>query len=135
MKCSRLPMLLPFLCDASPLSTHPEASQTIFSLFDDLKTYLSDQSVATAAKYMLSHSNFLDRSNLLSCEQLFVKISPGDICFIDFGCAYRNEAGYQHFGIILSIVHSKAFVVPMTSNPRPSRKLSTRFCCRAGNDT
>jgi hypothetical protein len=117
MKCSRLPMLLPFLCDASPLSTHPEASQTIFSLFDDLKTYLSDQSVATAAKYMLSHSNFLDRSNLLSCEQLFVKISPGDICFIDFGCAYRNEAGYQHFGIILSIVHSKAFVVPMTSNP------------------
>ncbi len=117
MKCSRLPLLLPFLSDASLLSTRPEASRTIFSLFDDLKNYLSDQSVSTAAKYMLSHSNFLDRSNLLSCEQMFVRVSPGDICFIDFGCAYRNEAGYQHFGIIMSIVHSKAFVVPMTSNP------------------
>lgn len=117
MKCSRLPLLLPFLSDASPLSTRPEASRTIFSLFEDLKGYLSDQSVATAAKYMLSHSNFLDRANLISCEQLSVRVCPGDICFIDFGCAYRNEAGYQHFGIILSIVHSKAFVVPMTSNP------------------
>jgi len=117
MKCSRLPQLLPFLSDVRPLSSHPEASSTIFSLFDDLKHYLCDQSISNAAKYMLSHSNFLDRSNLLSCEQLSVRVRPGDICFIDFGCAYRNEAGYQHFGIILSIVHSKAFVIPMTSNP------------------
>ena len=117
MRSSRIPQLLPLLTDGRPLACQPEAANAIFSMFEDLKDYLCDQSVSNAAKYMLSHSNFLDRSNLLSCEQLSVRVRPGDICFIDFGCAYRNEAGYQHFGIVLSIVHSKAFVVPMTSNP------------------
>ncbi|MBR5004955.1 MAG: hypothetical protein IKY14_05810, partial [Erysipelotrichaceae bacterium] len=51
------------------------------------------------------------------CDQLGVKIQVGDICYIDFGQAYLNEAGFQHFGLILKIFNGKAFVVPMTSNP------------------
>jgi hypothetical protein len=32
------------------------------------------------------------------------------------GQQYLNEAGYQHFGLIMSICAKKALVIPMTSN-------------------
>lgn len=64
----------------------------------------------------ISEKNYRDRYLCNSCEELGVRIRIGDICFIDFGMSYLNEAGFQHFGLILSFYNSKAFVVPMSSN-------------------
>ncbi len=66
--------------------------------------------------HLISEVNWVIRNRAKSCEQFRVKIHVGDICYIDFGPAYLNEAGFQHFGLILSMMNSKAFVVPMTSN-------------------
>ncbi len=65
---------------------------------------------------MVSEANWLLRNQALSCDELGVQIRIGDICYIDFGQAYINEAGFQHFGLIVSMYQKKAFVVPMTSN-------------------
>ena len=67
--------------------------------------------------HLISEANWMLRREYRSCDQLGVKIQVGDICYIDFGQAYLNEAGFQHFGLILKIFNGKAFVVPMTSNP------------------
>ena len=67
--------------------------------------------------HLISEANWMLRKQYRSCDQLGVKIQVGDICYIDFGQAYLNEAGFQHFGLILNIFNGKAFVVPMTSNP------------------
>ncbi len=67
--------------------------------------------------HLISEANWMLRKKATSCEQFSINIKVGNICFIDYGTAYLNEAGYQHFGLILSIVNSKAFVVPLSSNP------------------
>ena len=67
---------------------------------------------------MISEINFRNRSQASSCEDLGVWIRVGDICYIDFGINYINEAGFQHFGIILAIVNNKVLVTPMTSNEK-----------------
>ncbi len=65
-----------------------------------------------------SEANWVLRSKYASCLEFGVNIRVGDICFIDFGDeSYLYEVGFQHFGIILSFCHGKAFVIPMTSNP------------------
>jgi len=66
--------------------------------------------------HLISEANWMMRKQYRSCDQLGVRIQVGDICYIDFGQAYLNEAGFQHFGLILNIFNGKAFVVPMTSN-------------------
>ena len=39
------------------------------------------------------------------------------MCIRDsYGEAYINEIGYQHFGLIVTMFHNKAFVVPMSGN-------------------
>lgn len=65
---------------------------------------------------MISEQNYRERAKLYSCNELGMEIKIGDICFIDFGEAYINESGYQHFGIIMSIMNGKALVIPMSSN-------------------
>ena len=51
-----------------------------------------------------SEANWVLRSKYASC--------------LEFGDeSYLYEVGFQHFGIILSFCHGKAFVIPMTSNP------------------
>ena len=65
---------------------------------------------------MISEANWLLRKDRLSCEKFGVNVEVGNICFIDFGQAYLNEIGYQHFGLIMSFCQKKALVVPMTSN-------------------
>lgn len=81
--------------------------------------------------HLISEANWVMRNQAKSCEQFRVKIHVGDICYIDFGPAYLNEAGFQHFGLILSIMNSKAFVIPMTSNPTTYRQAydPTEFPC------
>lgn len=72
--------------------------------------------VEDAIPRLISAQNLRDRRNLVSCELLGVHIEIGDICFIDFGDAYLQEIGYQHFGLITAMYHGKAFVIPMSGN-------------------
>jgi len=65
---------------------------------------------------MVSEANWILRNKYVSCESFGVNAKAGDICFIDFGQAYVNETGYQHFGLIMNFCKSKALVIPMTSN-------------------
>ena len=81
-----------------------------------------DLSAKELEAHLISEANWMIRNRAKSCEQFRVQIHVGDICYIDFGPAYLNEAGFQHFGLILSMMNSKAFVVPMTSNPSTYRQ-------------
>ncbi len=65
---------------------------------------------------LLSEYNYRMRSKLRSCRSFGLTVSPGDICYIDFGRAYVSEAGYQHFGLVITVSSGKALVIPMTSN-------------------
>ena len=87
----------------------------IHHTLEAMKHYIEKQTPKEAVKILLSTQNYLKRGALKYNEHL--PLSIGDICYIDFGQAYLNEAGYQHFGLILSMMNGKAFVVPMTSNP------------------
>ncbi len=64
---------------------------------------------------ILSTHNYIERSHWK--HHPFMNVSVGDICFIDFGSAYQLEAGYQHFGLVVSLSYGKLFVIPMSSNP------------------
>jgi hypothetical protein len=66
---------------------------------------------------LTSELNWMLRSQYAGCHQLGIDVFPGDVCYMDFGQAYKYEIGYQHFGIVISICFGKALVVPMTSNP------------------
>ena len=100
------------------------------------RSYLSDENVELWMKYLkvkkyyykglsekladasaLSEANWIVRKEMMSCEEGGIDVQVGDICYIDFGQAYLNEAGYQHFGVVMAICHKKALVIPMTSNP------------------
>ncbi|MCI5773613.1 MAG: hypothetical protein MR210_03520 [Erysipelotrichaceae bacterium] len=65
---------------------------------------------------MISEANWLLRKDGISCEKFGINVEVGNICFIDFGQAYLNEIGYQHFGLVMSFCQKKALIVPMTSN-------------------
>ncbi|MDO4465602.1 MAG: hypothetical protein Q4C49_01175 [Bacillota bacterium] len=67
--------------------------------------------------YMVSKLNYCSRKEK-EINDSIPYIEEGDICYIDFGNAYINEAGYLHFGLVLSLNNRKAFVVPMTSNEK-----------------
>lgn len=74
---------------------------------------------------LISECNYKARSQAMSCEELGVWIRVGDICYIDFGINYLNEAGFQHFGLIISISNNKVLVIPMTSNEKTLQKAKT----------
>ena len=80
-----------------------------------MKHYMVNQEVKDTIKMLLSTENFLRKA--IHKPEL-IPISVGDVAYIDFGHAYLHEAGYQHFGLVLSMVNGKLFVVPMTSNPQ-----------------
>ncbi len=67
---------------------------------------------------LISEANWIIRSRMSSGEAMGIRVRPGDICYMDFGMAYLNEVGYQHFGLIISVKNRKALCVPMTSNPK-----------------
>ena len=94
---------------------HQDKEDLICHTLDAMKHYIERQSPKDAVKILLSTQNYLKRGSLKTND--FLPLSVGDVCYIDFGQAYLNEAGYQHFGLILSMMNGKAFVVPMTSNP------------------
>lgn len=65
---------------------------------------------------LISEANWFLRARCRSGSDLGVTVHTGDVCYMDFGQAYLNEAGYQHFGLVMSMCRRKALVVPMTSN-------------------
>lgn len=77
-----------------------------------LKTLSNDRVV----QILLSRFNYNYRKEFKSSELVNIKVKIGDICFVDFGESYITEAGFQHFGLILNMYNSKAFILPMTSN-------------------
>lgn len=83
---------------------------------EEKKNDYQSLSVKEAVARLVSDQNLRDRRNAKSCEDLGVRIRVGDICYVDFGDAYINEIGYQHFAIIIAIYHNKAFVIPMSGN-------------------
>ena len=82
----------------------------------------SSISYRESVQRLISEKNYNVRRNIQSSKAMGLQVYPGDICYIDFGQAYLYEAGYQHFGLVLSIVHYKALVIPMTSNPQTYQK-------------
>ena len=71
---------------------------------------------------MKSEAMWVLRGRYASGEDIGIRVSPGDICWLDYGQTFNNEMGYQHFGLIVSIVHRKALVIPLTSNEEMYRK-------------
>ena len=65
---------------------------------------------------MISEANWMIRSRYASGEQMGITVSKGDICYLDYGQTYLNEAGFQHFGLTLAVYERKALIIPMTSN-------------------
>jgi hypothetical protein len=66
---------------------------------------------------MLSEANWMMRRNFSCGDAIGIRPRRGDICYMDFGqSAYLNEAGYFHFGLVMSLCQKKALVIPMTSN-------------------
>ena len=86
------------------------------SLMGLLKSNYNELSNKQLHAHLISEANYLLRNQYKSCDQFGVRIKEGDICYIDFGQAYLNEAGFQHFGLITNITNGKVFVIPMTSN-------------------
>lgn len=73
-------------------------------------------------KECISGLNRLNRIDYWSSKDLALNVKPGDICYFEYGHAFLNEAGYQHFGLVMSLFNQKAFVIPMTSNQNAIRK-------------
>ena len=65
---------------------------------------------------LISEANWIVRGRCRSGEDLGINLVSGDICYLDYGQAYLNEAGYQHFGLVITVYSHKALIVPMTSN-------------------
>ncbi len=92
-------------------------SEEIFQQYvNQYQQYMRSLSTKQLSRECISGLNRLQRQSLRSSSQLNIHVRVGDVCYIDFGQVYINEAGYQHFGLILSMVNHKAFVLPMTSN-------------------
>ncbi len=96
--------------------------QAIESYLQHLRMHLLSLSTQEAKRQTLSGLNWLSRKDLRSSMDNALRLNIGDICFIDFGKAYINEAGYQHFGLIVAMANYKAFVIPMSSNPKTIEK-------------
>ena len=67
---------------------------------------------------MLSEANWIGRGNCMCGEDVGIHVRVGDIVYMDYGQAYLNEMGYQHFGLVMTICEKKALVIPMTSNAK-----------------
>ncbi len=75
-------------------------------------------------KECVSGINRVRRLKHRSSSELNIEVVPGDVCYIDYGQVYINEAGYQHFGLVISEFNDKLFVVPMTSNKEMLKRSS-----------
>ena len=65
---------------------------------------------------LVSEANWLLRSQCQSGDEIGIEVHAGDVVYMDYGVSFRNEAGFQHFGLCMSICRKKALIIPMTSN-------------------
>lgn len=72
-------------------------------------------------KNMLSETNWLIRGRADSGKALGIYVKAGDIAYLDYGQSYLNEMGYQHFGLVMTVCHCKALVIPLSSNAKHYR--------------
>ena len=75
---------------------------------------------------MRSEANWMLRSRYSSGLEIGIHVSPGDICWMDFGQMFNREMGYQHFGLIIGMMDEKAVVVPVTSSETAHAKAENR---------
>lgn len=94
---------------------HTDSEEYVEETLYRFKTFVSRLNPKEVIKMMLSTQNYMTRSTWRVDERHDVKV--GDVCYIDYGQAYLNEAGYQHFGLIISRINGKVLTIPMTSNP------------------
>lgn len=102
------------------MNTEKEVASLIESYVSEVKNELYKLKSYEAKRECISGYNRMFRKDHISHGDMDVQV--GDICFIDFGQAYLNEAGFQHFGLVLTIFNYKAYVIPMSSNTRTISK-------------
>lgn len=96
------------------LAENTDSEEFVEETLNRFKAFVTKLSPKEVIKMMLSTQNYMTRSTWRVDERHDVKV--GDVCFIDYGQAYLNEAGYQHFGLIISRINGKVLAIPMTSN-------------------
>lgn len=87
----------------------------------EYRNFLMNGFAKEVNKEICSGYNRMKRGKFWCCEGIDLSIEIGDIVYMEFGQAFLNEAGFQHFGLIISLWNKKAFVVPMTSNMQSSK--------------
>lgn len=102
--------------------------QIVQSYLDQYRSYLQKLSPFQQRKECISGHNRISRASYWSSEALRIDIHVGDLCYLDYGHAFINEAGYQHFGLVISSFNYKLLVVPMTSNPDAIRQARNVSC-------
>ena len=80
------------------------------------RDFLINQVPKEASKEMCSGMNRMKRKHMWCSKSVDLVVRVGDIVYIEYGQAFLNEAGFQHFGLIVSVWNRKIMVVPMTSN-------------------
>lgn len=105
-------MIIPHVLSLT-YNSHDEES-LLDSVMDNYKHIIQEKSSSEALQLMTSTHNYIERSQWVCHPDLFIQ--AGDLCFIDYGNAYRLEAGYQHLGFVFSVYKGKIFVIPMSSN-------------------
>ena len=102
--------------------TVESAEEELNGVMMDYRRFVMSQSKHSQIKEIRSMSNRIRRFELWSSSQMYLEPVPGDICYLEYGQAYKNEAGYQHFGLILTSWNQKLLVIPMTSNPTAAKE-------------
>lgn len=101
-----------FLIEENPM----KANQMINEYLNTFREYLYSLSMHEIKRECISGLNRIERRDAISSLELDIRIRVGDIVYVDFGQAYLNESGFQHFGLVLALFSYKAFVIPMSSN-------------------
>lgn len=90
-----------------------ELREHYISVYMNLLDGLTSEELQTEC---ISGMNRITRYKTLSCDELGIIVNVGDICFFDYGHAYKNESGFQHLGLVIGVFNYKVCVVPMTSS-------------------
>lgn len=98
---------------------HPKIIDEYLSLYQE---FIASMPKEQQRKECLSGFNRIKRMELWSSNALNIDIRIGDICYLEYGQAFMNEAGYQHFGLVVSVYNYKLLVIPMTSNAATIRQ-------------
>ncbi len=102
-------------------TSHHLCEDKVDFYLSEYRKFLLQDFKREAHKEICSGLNRMKRGKLWCCQSVDLKVSVGDLVFIEYGQAFLNEAGFQHFGLVMQIWNRKAFVIPMTSNPNTAK--------------